>query len=80
MTNKSGRTSSGANWFWDEDSVEYSYDRCPNPFYFYTPLLIIYFSAIETLICHTEIEVDRVYFLQFYTKYDRIYMVFKIPY
>ena len=33
-------------------------------------LLIIYLSAIETLICHTEIEVDRVYFLPFCTKYD----------
>ena len=32
-------------------------------------LLIIYLSAIETLICHTEIEVDRVYFHRFCTKY-----------
>ena len=32
-------------------------------------LLIIYLSAIETLIFHTEIEVNKVYFLQFCTKY-----------
>ena len=48
---------------------EYSYDRCPNPVYFKIHLIIIYLSAIETLICHTEIEVNRVYFLQFCTKY-----------
>ena len=29
----------------------------------------IYLSAKETLICHTEIEVDRVCFLPFCTKY-----------
>ena len=48
---------------------EYSYDRCPDPFYFDTLLLIIYLSAIETLICHKEIEFNRVYFLRFCTKY-----------
>ena len=38
---------------------EYSYDRCPNPVYFNIPLSIINLSAIETLICYTEIEVNR---------------------
>ena len=48
---------------------EYSYDRCPNPLCFNILLLIIYFTAIETIICHTEIEVNRVYFLRFFTKF-----------
>ena len=48
----------------------YSYDRCHNRIYLNNPLLIIYLSAIETLICHTEIEVNRIYFLRFCTKYD----------
>ena len=47
----------------------YSYDRCTNSIHFNTPLLIIYLSAIETLICHREIELDRVYFLRFCTNY-----------
>ena len=29
----------------------------------------MYLSAIENLICHTEIEVNRLYFLRFCTKY-----------
>ena len=33
-------------------------------------LLVMYLSAIETVTCHTEIEVDRVYSLWFCTKYD----------
>ena len=33
-----------------------SCNRCPNPVYFDTPLLIIYLSAIETFICHRKIE------------------------
>ena len=37
---------------------------------FYTPLLIICLSAIETLVCHRKIEFDTVYFLRFCTKYD----------
>ena len=37
------------------------YDRCSNPVYFNTPLLIIYLSAMETLICHTEIDANRVF-------------------
>ena len=48
---------------------EYSYDRCPNPIYFNIPLLIIYLSAFKTLICHTDIDVNRIYFLRFCTKY-----------
>ena len=47
-----------------------SYDQCPYPVYFNISLLSIYLSAIKTLICHTEIEVDRVYFLWFCSKYD----------
>ena len=31
-----------------------SLDRCLNPFYSNTLLLIVYLSAIETLMCHTE--------------------------
>ena len=31
----------------------YSYDRCRNPVYFDSSLLIIYMSAIETLICNS---------------------------
>ena len=30
----------------------------------------MYLSAIEILICYTKIEVNRVYFLRFCTKYD----------
>ena len=33
-------------------------------------LSVIYLSAIETHICHTEIEVNRVYLLRSGTKYD----------
>ena len=44
-------------------------DRCPHPVYFNTPLLFIYMSGIEALICHGEIEFNRVYFLRFCTKY-----------
>ena len=43
-------------------------DECPNPVYFNTPLLIVYLSAIKTLICHREIEFNRVFFLWFCTK------------
>ena len=48
---------------------EYFYDRCPNPIKFNIPLFIIYLCAIETPICHKEIEVNRAYFLRFCTKY-----------
>ena len=41
----------------------------PHALYFNTLLLIIYLSAIKTLICHTEIEIHRVYFLRVCTKY-----------
>ena len=37
---------------------EYSYERRSYPVYFNTPFLIIYLSAIVTLICHTEIVVN----------------------
>ena len=33
----------------------YSYDRCPDPVYFNTPLFIMYLSAIETLKCHRKL-------------------------
>ena len=33
-------------------------------------LLDIYLSVIETLICHIEIELNKVCFLRFCTKYD----------
>ena len=52
------------------NKIEYSYDGCPSPVFFKISLLIMYLSAIKTLICHTEIGVDRVYFLRFCTKYD----------
>ena len=60
--------------------MEYSYDRCPNLVYFSIPLLItcIYFSAIETPICNTEIEVNRVCFLRFCTKYLTWYSKYSI--
>ena len=48
---------------------KYSSDRCPNPVYFNTPLLITYFSAIKTFICHREVEFVRFYFFRFCTKY-----------
>ena len=48
----------------------YFYDRCTNPVYFNTPLLIIYLNTTEALICHTKIEFNRVYFLRLCTKYD----------
>ena len=38
---------------------------------FNTSLLIIHFSAVETLICHKEIEFNRVYFLRFRKNYDK---------
>ena len=47
----------------------YFYARCPNPIYFDAPSMIIYLVAIETLICHSEIKFNRVYFLWFGTKY-----------
>ena len=42
-----------------------------DPVNFNTSLLIIHFSAIETLICHKEIEFNRVYFLRFRKNYDK---------
>ena len=45
------------------------HDGSPNLVYFNIPLFIICSSAIETLIYYTEIKVNRVYFLQFCTKY-----------
>ena len=48
---------------------EYSYDQCPYSVYFNILLLIIVLCAIETLICHTEIEVNRVYILRYCKKY-----------
>ena len=52
----------------------YSYDQCPNPVCFSTPLLIrIHLSGIETLICHKGIEFDRVCFLCFCTKCYKLY-------
>ena len=40
-------------------------DRCPNLVYFNITLLILHLSAFKTLICKTEIEAKRVYFLGF---------------
>ena len=37
---------------------EYFYDQCPKSVYVNIPLLIIYLSANETLIGHTEIYMD----------------------
>ena len=59
---------------------EYFYDRCTNRVYFNTPLLILYLSAIETLICHTEIEFNRVYFLRFCTKYRTPFSKYRIDF
>ena len=57
---------------------KYSDDRCPNPIHFNTPLLIIYLSSIETLICHRDIEFDRLHFLQFCTNYDTLFSKYRI--
>ena len=46
--------------------------------YFYMLLFIIYLNTIKTLLCHTEIEINRVYFLRFLHKIS--YMIFKIRY
>ena len=68
-----------------EREKEYSYDRCTNPVYFSIPLFIIHLSAIEKLICHTEIiyiylsaietlighREIKVYFLQFCINQDK---------
>ena len=43
----------------------YSYDQCTNSVYSDTPLLNVYFGAIETLICYREIEFNGVYVLGF---------------
>ena len=43
-----------------------------------TPSLIIYLSAIETPICHREIEFNRVYILRFSTKYDTRFSEYRI--
>ena len=37
---------------------------------FNTLMIILYLSAIETLICYRDIEFNSVYFLRFCTKYD----------
>ena len=42
----------------------------PSADYFKTMLLIKYLSAIETLICHREIEFNSVYCLRIITIYD----------
>ena len=52
---------------------KYSYDRCPNPVYFNTPLLFIYLSAIESRICHRKIEGLLLLVLQKKKKYDGPY-------
>ena len=49
---------------------KYSYDQSPNPVYFDNPFSIIYFSVIETLIRHTEIEFNGVYLLRVCRNYD----------
>ena len=46
--------------------------------YFNIPLLIMYLSAIEILICYTEIEVNKVYFLRFCTQYDTSFSKYSI--
>ena len=46
--------------------------------YFNTPLLMIYLSATEALIFHIEIELNRVYFLRFCTKYDTCFSEYGI--
>ena len=46
--------------------------------YFNTIMLILYLSAIETLICYTEIELKRVYFLRFCTKYETWFSKYRI--
>ena len=56
----------------------FSYDRCPNPVYFKSPLLIICLSAIETLSCLEQIEFNRVSFLRFCTKYDTRFSQLKL--
>ena len=43
---------SGYGYMYFQLKTWYSYDRCPNRIYFNTPMLIIYLSAMETLICH----------------------------
>ena len=35
-----------------------------NPVYFNIPLSITYLSAVETIICYTDIEINRVYILR----------------
>ena len=60
----------GYRYFNKKKKKEYSYDRCPHPIYFNISLLIMYLSAIGKVFCPTEIEVDRVCFLRFCTKYD----------
>ena len=40
---------------------KFYYDQCPNPVYFDTPLFIINWSAVKTLICHREIWFSRVF-------------------
>ena len=46
------------------------YDRYPNPVYFNTPPLIVYLRAIETFICHKEIELTKVFVLWLCAKYQ----------
>ena len=47
----------------DKCHKKYTYDPCPNPDYFNTLLLIV--------ICHIQIELDRVYFKkQYYYHHD----------
>ena len=74
------------NWFWDEHGQwqrlcislsQYFYDRRPYPVYFNTLSLIIYLNGIKTLICHTNIEVNRVNFW-FCTKYNKWFSKYRI--
>ena len=48
------------------------------PVYFDTPFLIIWFSGIDKLICHGEIEFNRVYFLRLCTKYVTRFSKYRI--
>ena len=41
-------------------------------------MVIMYLSAIETLICHSDIEFNRVYFLLFGTKYVKWFLKYRI--
>ena len=39
---------------------------------------LYYLSAIETLICHTDIEVNRAYFFRFCTKYLMLFLKYGV--